>query len=53
MKCELCPIQDQCPAYKEAYEDNISNYHSQIIVRVETYDEPSCPLLKLIDKEEG
>ncbi len=51
MKCEMCPIQYQCPAYKNADKDNNNSYHPQTVVRVDTYDEPGCPLLKMIDKE--
>lgn len=48
MYCETCPIRDHCEAYTRAEIDNNGSYHSQIIVRVSTYSEPSCPLLKLI-----
>lgn len=51
MRCELCPIQSQCPAYDKAERDNQSSYHPQSVVRVDSYDELGCPLLKLIDKE--
>lgn len=51
MKCELCPIQAHCPAYQKAYENNENSYHRQEVVRVDEYDEPSCPLVKLIKKQ--
>lgn len=51
-KCELCPIQNYCIAYKEATKDNDSSYHPQILVRVSDWGEPSCPLVKLINPNE-
>ena len=50
MRCELCPIQDHCPAYREAEKDNSTSYHPRQVVRVSMWDEPGCPLVKLIKK---
>jgi adenine-specific DNA glycosylase len=43
VKCELCPIQDYCVAYKKQKKENDLSYHHQELVRV--YVE-KCPLIK-------
>lgn len=48
MYCETCPIRDHCSAYEEAEKENDNSYHRQAVIRVNTYSEPSCPLLELI-----
>lgn len=50
IKCELCPIQDHCPAYEEAEKDNANSYYPQQVVRVSDWAKPPCPLIKLIRK---
>ncbi len=52
MRCETCPIRYHCEAYDLAVDDNNTSYHPQNEVRVKDWDEPGCPLLKLIKKEE-
>ena len=45
MYCETCPVRDYCVAYEEAEKEI---YHPQIIVRVNSYDMPGCPLLDIV-----
>lgn len=53
MYCETCPVRNYCKAYDIAERDNETSYHPQGVIRVDDYNEPPCPLLKLIQKEEG
>ena len=46
MKCELCPIQDYCPALKDHKKDCHGNYHPEP-TRIPSYDAPDCPLWML------
>ena len=45
VKCELCPIQLACEAYKEAVKDNELECYPQRVVRVWEGD---CPLISLV-----
>lgn len=44
-------IRNYCKAYEAAEDDTSTSYHPQAVVRVNDYDEPPCPLIKLINPE--
>lgn len=53
MYCETCPIRNYCKAYEVAEKDNGTSYQPQQVVRVESYADPPCPLLKIAKAKEG